>query len=455
MRKITLLFLALLAITVNAKNVYTTTTLWEDTYTDNIAIPASSLATGATITVYMTVTEGIQLRTFYCLNYSKQYQKSFKENGGTIEDWKWQNAGTKSYSFNVDATDMTILNNTTEETGSTGYLYIGSADASKLTITKITKTETSTENETNTTTIWSGSETKGTYAGLDDNDLKAKSKEAKKGDVFRVTTTNAASGNLSIRNANGWGVLIEGTAVAQEEAQTIDFEITTATILEAIQTNGIIVYTDAGATFTKVELLTYASSYDCVPVTIGSDGIATFSSVKDLDFTETGVTPYYVSAVAKGTVTLTATTNATTWNYCGYILQGSEGTYDVPVTTSATYPAATFLQGMPGNGTVAASTSDKHHYIFAKDDTEGIGFYNLAADHELAAKKAYLETTTDIKPTGGARIALVFDDELAGISDVKEQKRGDANAYYNLNGMRVVKPTKGLYIKNGKKVIVK
>jgi len=198
----------------------------------------------------------------------------------------------------------------------------------------------------------------------------------------------------------------------------------------------------------------------CVSVTIGSDKIATFSCDKKLDFSASGITPYYVSAVATGSVTLTPATNATTWDYCGYILQGQEGTYDVPVTTSATYPAATYLKEQVGSGTVAASTKGAYHYIFAKEnETEEKGFYKLTADHTLAAHKAYLETPTDITPgSGSARaISLVFDGgNITDINTITEKKAVTKNdgITYNLNGQIVTNPSKGIYIKNGKKFVI-
>lgn len=207
----------------------------------------------------------------------------------------------------------------------------------------------------------------------------------------------------------------------------------------------------------------------CVSVTIGSDKIATFSCDKNLDFSASGITPYYVSAVATGTVTLTAATNATTWNYCGYILQGAEGTYDVPVTASATYPAATHLKGQTSQGTVYRSvysdysgdaTEDeltkiktKYRYILAKHNSE-IGFYKLTTDHTLGAHKAYLETDTDITPTGARALIIFNDGQTTSINSVQDRKVEDG-IYYNLSGQRVKIPSKGLYIVNGKKVVVR
>jgi hypothetical protein len=43
----------------------------------------------------------------------------------------------------------------------------------------------------------------------------------------------------------------------------------------------------------------------------------------------------------------------------------------------------------------------------------------------------------------------------SGIEDVKSDNGAKANVFYDLRGQRVDKPTKGLYIVNGRKVIVK
>ncbi len=72
----------------------------------------------------------------------------------------------------------------------------------------------------------------------------------------------------------------------------------------------------------------------------------------------------------------------------------------------------------------------------------------------LAANKAYLKL-----PSGSsARLSIVFNDddsETTGVLDVQKHTTQSDNVYYNLRGMQVDKPTKGLYIMNGKKVIVK
>lgn len=468
MKKIFTLMIAIFAMagTVNAKTVTTVKTLWEETYSNHIEISKNDLAVG-TITVYMSWsgTEGIQIRAYYKKNDNNWTESKFSENGGTIVDYQWQNNGTASYSFNIAESDMVILNDNTENTGSRGILYIGSADKNKMTITKITLTTTATETETNTTSLWTGSVAFENWSGKVNS--IASTASAKVGDMIKVTFSSATTSDNAIWvcKSNAEAEIIDiykakwaQTSVASESG-TVEFEITDAVVLEDVQSG--IMLKGKNATITAVDLLTYASSYDAVAVTIGEDKIATFSCGKKLNFSGTGVTPYYASAVASGTVTLTSTT--TTWDNQGFIVKGNEGTYTIPVTDNATYQNTDYLKAQVNSGTVTASTTDMYHYIFAKKKKgdANIGFYKLTADHTLGAKKAYLETTGDITPTAESRgITLDFGDGTTAILDVFQDEthqntlREDGK-YYTLQGTCVERPTKGLYILNGKKVLVK
>ena len=49
---------------------------------------------------------------------------------------------------------------------------------------------------------------------------------------------------------------------------------------------------------------------------------------------------------------------------------------------------------------------------------------------------------------------IIFEGDVTGISTVKTATSIDGN-FYDLSGRRVTKPTKGLYIVNGKKVVMK
>ena len=440
-----------MTMVVNAKTVETT--LWNDTYTDGVELNSETVATfkaGDVLRVYVTVLEG-------GANFKIVYKGAPDWSETTIpsinNQWPWVSGGVTYADFTLSSADITALS------GKNIYIYKGE----NSTIDKVSLLSEEADDpveEGTPTQLWSGTNALGEWGNFESLRYEGKGElaNAKVGDDIRVTFTNAAEGwQVYVCDAASYSEFTGGyfDGSAQEEAQTVSFRIVNATVLEAIQDRGIVVKGKL-VTLTKIEIVTYTTSYDAVAVTIGDDGIATFSSSKHLDFAGTGVTPYYASAVTKGTVTLTSTT--TTWGWQGYILMGSADTYTVPVTAeaNASYPSTNYLQQMANGGTVAASTESTFHYIFAKK-TEGdanIGFYKLTADHTLGAKKAYLKTETDITPTSGARVALIFDDgTITGITDLKHAVND--GIFYNMNGMRVERPAKGLFIRNGKKFIVK
>ncbi|MBE6256256.1 MAG: hypothetical protein E7105_12265 [Prevotella sp.] len=435
MRKITLFFLMLIMGVggVNAKT--TSTTLWEGTDDgSDIFISKTSLVAGATITLEFNwlTGDGAQFSCFY-------WDGSAWQN---IYNWKWVDNG-KTFSFSLTQDQIDAI---------PSQLGFKTEVLGKLTFKKISINTNVTP--TSSTSVWSGSHDLASWSGLGltGSTYRDILKNAKKGDVLRVTYTSDEAGQINFCYGD-WSSITGGhfSVATIAEPTTIEFEITTASILERIQNEGII-FNGTSALLSAVDLLTYDDSYDAVAVTIGSDGIATFSSSKKLDFSGTGISVYYASAVEEGIVRLTET--ETTWDWQGYILVGDEGTYEVPVTASASYPSVNFLKNRVGSGIVTASTEGTYHYIFAKNSSGVIGFYKLTADHTLGAKKAYLETTTDITPaTPTKAVSLVFSDETTGISSVQAAVCEDQ--VYTLSGVRVAKPTRGLYIVGGRKVFVK
>lgn len=196
--------------------------------------------------------------------------------------------------------------------------------------------------------------------------------------------------------------------------------------------------------------------------TITACGWSSFASDVALDLSTitatSGATAYYASNAEGGKVTLTST-NGKVPAGTGLMIKGKAGeTFTISaVAASETtdISASNLLKGQTTTGNVAASTGGTYHYVFGfkTADPSEYGFYNLTAATEVAASKAYLETTTAIN---AARLVLVFDDEnVTGIQQAVKSEELKDKSYYNLNGQRVAQPTKGLYIMNGKKVIIK
>lgn len=83
--------------------------------------------------------------------------------------------------------------------------------------------------------------------------------------------------------------------------------------------------------------------------------------------------------------------------------------------------------------------------------TQGVGFYRLTTGKTLGVGKAYLTYS------GSLSNFFDIDDDGTTSIDVRskmEEVRGDG-LYYDLNGRRIMNPTKGIYIVNGKKIVIK
>lgn len=134
----------------------------------------------------------------------------------------------------------------------------------------------------------------------------------------------------------------------------------------------------------------------------------------------------------------------------------------------------------------------KYHQSIKDTDTQKdyLGFFRLTSNGKSGANKAYLSIPANAEVGNGvgatygyidfngqllenkfhdqyeaetpakfANMAMIFDDliegnETTGIKELETEVLND-NKYYNLQGIEVAYPVKGIYIHNGKKVIVK
>ena len=83
--------------------------------------------------------------------------------------------------------------------------------------------------------------------------------------------------------------------------------------------------------------------------------------------------------------------------------------------------------------------------------TLGVGFYKVSENVTIPAGKAYL--VWEEAPAGNAKEFIPMGGETTGITNISGENGNAKKVYYNLNGMRIDKPQKGIYIVNGKKVI--
>ena len=200
--------------------------------------------------------------------------------------------------------------------------------------------------------------------------------------------------------------------------------------------------------------VTFGSATDCATVTVGSQGVVTFSPVSDVDFTSvSGVKAYIGSGFNRKTGVLTMTRVYDVPAGEGLLLKGASGTYQIPYQQSYSI-YSNLLKGVSSETNLSATTGGYVNYVLGSGSS-GTGFYRVpASGTTLAAGHTYLQIPAETA-AGSRALIISFDDEdeATAISDVERQNR--ESAVYDLQGRRVEQPRSGLYIRNGKKVIIK
>ena len=195
---------------------------------------------------------------------------------------------------------------------------------------------------------------------------------------------------------------------------------------------------------------------DCTLVTIGVEGVKTFCPMEELDFTSvSGMKAYIASVFNRQTGVLTLTRVNDVPIGTGLLLKGEPGTYPVPWKQSFSI-VSNLLKGVTEATNVGAAEGGYVNYVLS-NGSEGVGFYKVgAAGASLEAGRAYLQIPAEAA-TSRSSLRLRFDDEdeATGISATLTNSEEVNSAVYDLQGRRVEQPLPGLYIRNGKKVIIK
>ena len=215
-------------------------------------------------------------------------------------------------------------------------------------------------------------------------------------------------------------------------------------------------YTDAYSSAIVMEEVTYANAPKLNSVGEGellSEGLhntymAAFSAPFPTVVPE-GVTAYYVTKEGEYAVLNTIAEDASIPANTGVILVGKEAGSAV-MLPAAGEAAANVDGNLLGHSAGAAKNMEgvDNAYLFTSG-AKGVGFYPCSGC-TLAANESYLQLTGTMQIV---RICLA-DDDTTGIENSELNPQGSA-LIYDLLGRRVKNPTKGIYIVNGKKVIVK
>ena len=198
-------------------------------------------------------------------------------------------------------------------------------------------------------------------------------------------------------------------------------------------------------TFTKV--------YDEVPVITGETGWATGCLTYDAAV-PAGAKAYYISAATASTLTLTEVAFIPAGE--GFIFNAAQGNYEFEHAESVSPISGNLLVGTTTATTVEASSV----YVLAKIDSETVGM-KLYSGTSIAAGKAYLPKSNLPKVAGTRALNFDFGDGTTAIKSIDDlqiddQRSADAS-WYDLSGRRLATKStaKGLYIVNGKKVVIR
>ena len=266
---------------------------------------------------------------------------------------------------------------------------------------------------------------------------------------------------------------VTGVTLSPTEASLIVGETTTLTptVAPATATDMTVTWTTSDASVATVTdgVVTAVGAGTATITVTTTDGSKTATcavTVNPLTLTANeGATGEYWATYYNGTTSFTADENTTVFQAAlsgsslmltevpnreipatkAVILKSSSATITLtPATTTAT------LEGNQLVGTATAITNPGNAYVLNYKDATGAGFYKLSSGGTIGANKAYLTYSS-----GAAPSFFGFDGNTTGIDATLVNSEKVNSVVYDLQGRKVAQPTKGLYIVNGKKVVIK
>ena len=197
---------------------------------------------------------------------------------------------------------------------------------------------------------------------------------------------------------------------------------------------------------------TLLTDYD--EITIKTTGKTTWCSKYDLDFTNVeGVKAYTAAGYDDDGKTIWLMRVSRVPAGTGIMVKSNPGTYQIPhAKVKAAY--ANWFKGNLGDPIKIGETDgDMTNYYLSNGQ-----FVSVNKSATIGKNKAYLQLPTFVF-AGTRSVGMSFDDEdgTTGIDSIEDGEVGTGtdHVFYNLQGQRVDNPGKGLYIRNGKKVIIK
>ena len=216
-------------------------------------------------------------------------------------------------------------------------------------------------------------------------------------------------------------------------------------------------YENAGWRFTTIKERTPAE----VRLTMGDEGIRTFAAGADLNFSSFQcLKAYIVTGFDPETGDMELRQVDRVPAYTGVVLKGEAGSYYIPrIKNLEVVYDDNLLVGVTQQDTeVAPAAGGCTNYILS-DGIHGINFYTLSENSIVTVGRAYLKLPASANRA--VSIMINFDVEsttgIGEVTGIGGDEKAEGNQWYTLEGRKLAGcPTqKGIYIRDGKKVMVR
>lgn len=247
------------------------------------------------------------------------------------------------------------------------------------------------------------------------------------------------------------GIVTDKNASNETVDNTIDWEIKASTTTPATTEQILVVRlaksSDNKGCFFGLKQITLYNGYRFATTTTSNiDNVATFSASSPVTFSS-DATAYIAINSDNKQVTLSPLNGALAAGKGAIVSKATTGDIYAYVSTETTDSRNNLLVG---SGDATKELTDGNYYIFNKKDNDAVFSPLNNTSTTLAANKAALKTAT----TGGQALTLDFG-SVTGINNTTTAMPA-TNATFDLSGRKVSgKLPAGLYIKNGKKLLIK
>jgi len=262
-----------------------------------------------------------------------------------------------------------------------------------------------------------------------------------------ITEAEAYYNSISESNPDAAAVLLEAINAAkavQDNADATQSEIETAaqTLTDAVNA------AKADVALKRITLVIPAKSY---MARIDADK-------RQIENAVAGVKLYSVKSVTDSEVELTAELSVIAAEMPYFIYNDNDTEVEVSIVVSAEEADAVDYDSEHFKGTLVDKTftdedmEEADHYVLSG----GSNFVWVKDAGTLAAGKCWIELVP-ASEAHARRLVIVHEGDLTptGINAVSSSADKMDGEWYDLSGRRVAQPAKGIYVKNGKKVIVK